>query len=179
MPAEPPAGAPFEVFAACADWLIVIGGSAVQAYGMERMTFDCDCAIAEPDEPRLRAALARLGYVEEPPRPAFSRYHHAGGTRPVVDVMRSPAETFAKLFAESRIVVILGCRVRIAAPVHLVAMKLHALKQQPERVHKDWPDICHLLETFRSEWTPAELKILADRYASEEFAAALHQHGFL
>ena len=28
-----------EVFAACADWLIVIGGRAMQSYGMDRMTY--------------------------------------------------------------------------------------------------------------------------------------------
>jgi hypothetical protein len=31
-----------EVFAECADWLVVIGGSAVQSYGMDRMTFDSE-----------------------------------------------------------------------------------------------------------------------------------------
>ena len=179
MPAEPPAGAPMEVFAECADWLIVIGGSAVQAYGMDRMTFDSDCAILASDEPRLRAALEKVGYVAEPPHDSFSRYHHLARLRPIVDAMRTNASTFAKLLAESRLVTITGWLVRVPAPLHLVAMKLHALKQQPDRAYKDWPDICHLLDHHREAWTPAELKALADRYASEQFAAELRARGFL
>jgi hypothetical protein len=179
MPAQPPAEAPMEVFAECADWLIVIGGSAVQSYGMDRMTFDCDCAILDRDEPRLRAALSRLGYVADTPQPTFSRYFHVARLRPVVDAMRTDASTFAKLIAESRWVEILGFKVRVPAPLHLVSMKLHALKQQPDRMHKDWPDICHLLDNYRGDWTPAQLKTLADRYASDELADQLSQRGYL
>lgn len=168
-----------EVFAECSDWLIVIGGSAVQTYGMDRMTFDSDCAILESDEPRLRAALARVGYLAEDPRPTFSRYHHLARLRPVVDAMRTDAGTFAKLRVESRLVTVMGWVVRVPAPLHLVAMKLHALKQQPDRAYKDWPDICHLLDHHRDEWTPAELQVLADRYASARFVSELHARGFL
>ncbi len=168
-----------EVFAECADWLIVIGGSAVQAYGMDRMTFDSDCAILASDEPRLRTALERVGYVADPPQASFSRYHHLARLRPVVDAMRTNVSTFTKLWAESRLVTITGSLVRVPAPLHLVAMKLHALKQQPDRAYKDWPDICHLLEGHREAWTRAELQALADRYASEQFASELRARGFL
>jgi predicted nucleotidyltransferase len=99
--------------------------------------------------------------------------------RPVVDAMRTDAATFSKLFAESRLVTILGWQVRVPAPLHLVAMKLHALKQQPDRMFKDWPDICHLLDHYRGDWTTAELKALAQRYASDELAEQLRQRGFL
>lgn len=168
-----------EVFAACADWLVVIGGRAMQSYGMDRMTYDADCAILSSDEPRLRAALIPLGYIAEEPRETFFRYHHLGRVRPVVDAMLCDDSTFAKIFAGTRFVIINDSLVRVPAPLHLVAMKLHALKQQPDRAYKDWPDICHLLDTQRAEWTPDELKALAARYASEHFAAELRQRGFL
>jgi hypothetical protein len=179
MPAEPTGQAPIEVFAACVDWLIVIGGRAMQSYGMARMTYDADCAILARDEPRLRAALEKVGYIPDEPQASFSRYRHLANQRPVVDAMRTDASTFSKLFAESRLTKIQDLLVRVPAPLHLVAMKLHALKQQPDRAVKDWPDICHLLETFRDQWTPAELQALADRYASEQFASELRQRGFL
>jgi predicted nucleotidyltransferase len=115
----------------------------------------------------------------EPSQSSFARYHHLARLRPVVDVMLTNAGTFAKLLAESRLVTITGCVVRVPAPLHLVAMKLHALKQQPDRAYKDWPDICHLLENYRDEWTPAELQALAERYASEQFATELRMRGLL
>lgn len=183
MPAQPPPGrAPMEVFAECADWLIVIGGRAMQSYGMDRMTYDADCVINAADEPRLRNALAVVGYVFEPcepPRATFSRYNHLARLRPVVDAMLTDADTFSKLFAGSRLMPINDSLVRVAAPLHLVAMKLHALKQQPERAYKDWPDICHLLETQRDLWTVPDLEALAKRYASEHFAEELRRRGFL
>jgi hypothetical protein len=168
-----------EVFAECADWLVVIGGSAMQYYGMDRMTFDSDCAILRRDEEQLRNALAKLGYTADPPQSSFSRYHHLAGQRPVVDAMLADASTFTKLFAESRFAEILGWKVRVAAPLHLVAMKLHALKQQPDRMYKDWPDICHLLENYPTDWSPELLKALAERYASDEIVVQLRQRGFL
>ena len=146
---------------------------------MENWYYDADCAMLDRDEPRLTAALSKVGYVRDPPQATFSRYHHLSHQRPVVDAMRTDDRTFSKLFAESRLVTMNECLVRVAAPLHLIAMKLHALKQQPDRAYKDWPDICHLLNSHREEWSPAELKALADRYASEHFSAELHRLGFL
>ncbi len=168
-----------EVFAACADWLIIIGGRAMQSYGMDRMTYDADCAILDRDEPRLAAALGKVGYIRDQPQATFSRYHHLSHQRPVVDAMRANDSTFSKLLAGSRMTTMNECLVRVAAPLHLVAMKLHALKQQPDRAFKDWPDICHLLRSYPDEWSPTVLKALADRYASEHFSAELHRLGFL
>lgn len=179
MSAQPPAGAPMEVFAECADWLVIIGGRAMQAYGMDRMTYDADCAIDACDEPRLRAALVTVGYVADEPRTTFARYHHLAQRRPVVDAMLANASTFAKMFAASSLVTISNSLVRIPAPMHLVAMKLHALKQQPDRAYKDWPDICHLLERHRDQWTPEDLEVLAARYASEHYVTELRHRGFL
>jgi hypothetical protein len=179
MPEQSHGRAPMEVFAACADWLIVIGGCAMQSYGMDRMTYDADCAIVSRDEPRLRAAIGRLGYVGEDSQGAFSRYHHVARMRPVVDAMLTDESTFSKLFAGSRLVTITGSLVRVAGPLHLIAMKLHALKQQPDRAYKDWPDICHLLDAHHDLWTPDELKAVADRYASEHFVDELRRRGFL
>lgn len=153
-----------EVFAACSDWLLLIGGTAVQSYGMPRMTFD------------LRSALGEVGYVVDDHRPTFTRYRHMRNRRPIVDAMRVEAGTLAKLWAESRLVTILGCPVRVPAPLHLIAMKLHALKQQPDREYKDWEDIRFLWEHHSASWTRDALATIIERYASEKYAAKLRDH---
>ncbi len=168
-----------EVFAECADWLIVIGGSAVQCYGMARMTFACDCVILDRDEPRLRQALSPFGYVLDDQRVAFTRYRHLGGQRPIVDAMGVNAATLANVWRESRLVKISGLDVRVPAPLHLVAMKLHALKQQPDRAYKDWEDIRFLIEQHRDSWTRESLAGLVERYASAETAEQLRQANLL
>ena len=93
--------------------------------------------------------------------------------------MRTDEATFSKLQAESRLVVITGCTVRVPPPLHLIAMKLHALRQEPERDYKDWPDICHLLESQPDEWTREMLKVVVDRYASEQYGEMLRLRGYL
>jgi len=146
MPAPKPAEGPWEVFAECADWLLVIGGHAVQSYGMDRLTYDCDCAVLDRNEETLKAKLASIGYVLNDRQAHFSRYVHLGRQRAVVDVMRLDAKTFALLSTGARETQIGEKCVRVPRAFHLLAMKLHALKQNPERAHKDWADICHLLD---------------------------------
>ena len=177
MAGEPPPQAPLEAFASCGEHLLLIGGNAMLAYGSDRATFDCDCAVVAIDEPLVAAALIPLGYRFKERFSIFTRYTHLGGHRPVVDVMLLDAPTFAKLHAESQEIVLLGVTLRAPKPLHLVALKLHALKQQPERAVKDWPDILHLLRS--SQWTSEELNLIAARYASPESLEMLRHEGFL
>ena len=98
--------------------------------------------------------------------PTFARYAHLGGRRPVVDVMLLNASTFEKLRAQSREIDMDWVTLRVPRSLHLVALKLHALKQNPQRLEKDWEDIRYLLANY--EWTLEELTEVAERYASAE-----------
>lgn len=179
MPAPLPAKAPFEAFAKCGDRLLVIGGNAMIGYGSQRLTQDCDCAVLVEDERLIATALAPLGYLFKERFDSFARYAHLGAQRPVVDVMLLNAATFDKLRASSREITLIGVTLRAPMPMHLVALKLHALKQNPSRLGKDWDDIRFLLDEHRAEWTREELSELATQYASDEFAALLRQTGYL
>lgn len=177
MSAKPPAEAPFEAFARCGERLLLIGGNAMIGYGSERLTQDCDCAVVAEDERLVAAVLQPLGYLFKERFSTFARYAHLGGRRPVVDVMLLNKPTFTKLRAQSREVDMDGVTLSVPKPLHLVALKLHALKQNPKRLGKDWEDIQYLLNHF--EWTVEELEELAERYASVESRDMLRQAGFL
>lgn len=177
MPAQPPAEAPFDAFAQCGDRLLLIGGNAMIGYGSERLTQDCDCAVVAEDERLVAAVLQPLGYLFKERFSSFVRYAHLGGRRPVVDVMLLNAATFGKLSAQSREIDMAGIALRAPKPLHLVALKLHALKQNPTRLGKDWEDIRYLLNNH--EWTAEELAELVERYASAESQEMLRQAGFL
>lgn len=179
MPAPLPAEGPFGALAACPVRLLIIGGNALIAYGSERLTQDCDCAVVAADETQVATALEKIGYVFNERFDSFSRYVHLGRRRPVVDVMRLSGETFEKLWVQSREVPLGGAQLRVPKPLHLVALKLHALKQNPNRMGKDWEDIKYLLETTRGEWDGGELSELAHRYASPQILDQLRSHGFL
>jgi hypothetical protein len=179
MPAQPPADSPFAAFAECAARILVIGGNAMIAYGSERLTQDCDCAAVADEERELASALSKLGYIFEERYQSFSRYVHLGRVKPVVDVMLLTEETFQRLWKESREVLLDGIHLRVPKPLHLVALKLHALKQNPDRIGKDLSDIKYLLDTTRGTWTPDDLSELADRYASEDVRGILQKEGYL
>lgn len=146
-------------------------------YGSERLTQDCDRAVVASDEKLVAAALLPLGYLIRERFPAFVRYAHLGQLRPVVDVMLLDASTFEKLRAEGREIELSGVVLRALKPLHLIALKLHALKQNPARLGKDWEDIQYLLRL--EEWTRAELNEVAERYASADSRQMLQQAGFL
>jgi Nucleotidyl transferase AbiEii toxin, Type IV TA system len=177
MSAQPPAEAPFEAFAKCGDRLLLIGGNAMIGYGSERLTQDCDCAVIASDERLVAVVLQPLGYLFKERFPNFARYAHLGGRRPVVDVMLLNASTFEKLRAQSRAIDMGGVVLHAPKPLHLVALKLHALKQNPKRLGKDWEDIQYLLSHY--EWTVEELVELVERYASAESREMLRHAGFL
>ncbi len=177
MPAQPPAEAPFDAFAKCGDRLLLIGGNAMIGYGSERLTQDCDCAVVTEDERLVAGVLQPLGYLFKERFSTFARYAHLGGRRPVVDVMLLNTSTFEKLRAQSREIDMGGISLRAPKPLHLVALKLHALKQNPQRLGKDWEDIRYLLGHY--EWSAEELAEVAERYASAESREMLRQAGFL
>jgi hypothetical protein len=177
MPGQPPAEAPFDALAQCGERLLLIGGNAVLAYGSPRVTFDCDCAVIAEDEKLVAAVLEPLGYLFKERFDSFSRYAHLGGRRPVVDVMLLNSSTFQSLYAASREVILSGVALRAPKPLHLVALKMFALKNNPSRTGKDWEDIQFLLTN--TEWTRDELAELAQRYASEDTLLMLRGAGFL
>jgi len=179
MPAQPPADSPFPAFAVCPIRLLIIGGNALIAYGSERLTQDCDCAVVATDERELSSTLSKAGYVFSERFDSFSRYIHLGRIKPTVDVMLLDETTFEKLWIESREVTLDCQQLRVPKPLHLVALKLHALKQNPDRMGKDWEDIKFLLDTTRGEWTHEELSVLAERYASEEIQQLLRKSNYL
>ncbi len=147
------------------------------AYGSDRLTQDCDCAVVTEDERLVAAVLEPLGYLFKERFSTFARYAHLAARRPVVDVMLLPRTTFEKLAAESQEIELTGVTLRAPKPLHLVALKLHALKQNPARLGKDWEDIRFLLSS--TPWVKEELAALAQRYASPETMAMLREHQFL
>ena len=57
---------------------LVIGGHALQAYGLSRPTFDVDCLIASSNKEGLRSALVRFNFLWMAEFDAFTEYRHRG-----------------------------------------------------------------------------------------------------
>jgi hypothetical protein len=62
-----------------------------------------------------------------------------------VDVLLVSQETYEKLLRDSRELRLERCCWRVPSLPHLIAMKLHAMKYNPDRRGHDLPDIVSLL----------------------------------
>ena len=144
---------------------VLVGGAAVNQYAPTRLTFDVDMVIEEGDEVAFSDALRQQGFERihrtenfarfKPPAPGF-----------IVDLLFLDSRTFHAMWEMGRDITLAGRSFRIAAPEHLICMKLHALKFGREsRMDRDVADILHMMK--QCGWTPD----------TDEFSAACSQYG--
>lgn len=123
----------------------VIGGLALHAYGISRLTHDLDLiTVAEAQDGTVRF-LESLGYQTLHRSQGFSNHQHSEPGRGRVDVLYIRGDTAERLFREAeRRTLFDDVEVLVPRPEHLVALKLHAFKSDRERV-QDLSDLRALL----------------------------------
>jgi hypothetical protein len=124
----------------------VAGGVALAAYGNPRLTLDLDIVTEAAAQPSLIAALEGAGYETLYRSTGFSNHLHHDREWGRLDVIYVDDATAARLFAGLRDMPGPGGRwIRVPRPEHLIAMKVHAMKNAPERAFQDLADIAFLL----------------------------------
>jgi hypothetical protein len=124
----------------------VVGGLALQSYGLSRATQDLDVLTEAAAREELVRFMESLGYETLHASSAFSNHLHSQGALGRVDFVYVDRKTADRLFAACRTVPwIEGRMVKVPAPEHLIAMKVHAVKNDPQRLYKEMADIQHLL----------------------------------
>lgn len=148
---------------------VVIGGHAVNAYGISRQTGDLDFAVRASDQAAWATLMERLQMTATQSDGQFARYRPALLAGWPIDLMFVDDGTFAKLLEQSQEFAFGPARARVASARHLVALKLHALKQDQEhRLAKDWADVVGLLRSGRTGLSVEDLRTLCERYASPD-----------
>jgi hypothetical protein len=155
---------------------MIIGGLSLQAHNYTRQTIDCDCMIRLCDLEAFRAGVAPAGYTEAGRTQAFARFSHRDRSSPPMDVMLVDDATFEKVWAASFEYDWSSARLRVPALLHLVALKLHAVKNNPERLLKDFADIQELFAANTSVITEADLLSICQRYGPPESFRILRPH---
>ena len=124
----------------------VIGGIALAALGMPRTTLDLDIVTDASSQPVLVGLLERLGYETVHRSTAYSNHLHREATHGRVDVVYVDGDTAARLFGAVRTLAGFGgLTMPVAAPEHLAAMKVLAMKNDPARTFQELADIRFLL----------------------------------
>lgn len=123
----------------------VIGGVALSAYGNPRMTLDLDVATEASAQEALIAFMESHGFVTLHRSSGYSNHRHP--TRGRVDFMYVSGQTADRLFASATELPGPGGQpIPVPKPEHLIAMKVQAMRDDPQRVLQDLVDIAYLLQ---------------------------------
>jgi hypothetical protein len=126
-------------------WALV-GGLAMQSYGLSRATQDVDVVVEASGRAAAISFMESLGYETLHASGGFSNHLHTEPALGRVDFLYVDTQTANTLFAACRrITGIHGRTVAVPAPQHLIAMKVHAAKNDPSRTLREMADIEHLL----------------------------------
>jgi len=124
----------------------VIGGVALVMYGLPRTTVDLDLVVDFAVQDPLVRWLEARGYQTLHRSVGYSNHSHSDPVWGDLDFVYVRGETAEKLFA--------GCRrakgpggleVPVPSPEHLAALKVVALKNDPDRAFRDQEDLRFLL----------------------------------
>jgi hypothetical protein len=148
---------------------VIIGGHAMNAYGISRNTGDIDLLVPRDDKAWWHERINALGITCFQDSLVFARFKSEQiGIWPI-DLMFTDASTFKRFYDSSIPAEILGCAVQVALNAHIVALKLHAMKSKPEhRYSKDIADVVSLMKYSEPKISLSVLEEMSNKYATRE-----------
>jgi hypothetical protein len=145
----------------------VIGGVAIAMYGLPRTTLDLDLVVDATVQEDLLRWLESIGYQTRHRSSGYSNHSHRETSWGTLDFVYVQGDTAEKLFAGARRAQGPGgLEVPIPRPEHLVALKVAAMKNDPDRVFREQEDIRFLLHLPGVD--RGEVKSYFDRHGLEE-----------
>ena len=157
--------AAFDLLASCSRPFLIVGGHALAAHGVVRQTIDIDCLIAVEDQAAFDASLiGGGGYFLTARTENFARYAGKTSNLPEIDVLFVDASTFKKLEEGSMPLRRGKHEFRVPGLAQLIALKLHAIRNESRREGRDLPDIAELLRLNPGQITAGELGELCEKF---------------
>ena len=146
---------------------VVIGGHAVIAHGYARQTFDLDLLVRDRDRAAWLEMLAALDYRVYHADEVFVQLSPPSETLWPVDLMLVSDATFEGIGADARDADFGSVTARIPSLEHLLALKLHVLKDaRPPREVKDLADVVQLVVANRLDARADAFRRLCVKYGN-------------
>jgi predicted nucleotidyltransferase len=148
---------------------LVIGGHAVNAHGYSRVTQDLDILVARDQRSEWCASLEGKGFRVVHDGGVFLQMTSPEECRWPLDLMLVNQRTFTAMFESSREIEMSGACCRVPSLDHLIALKLHVLKQDlSHRRYKDLMDVLSLVEIHKLDVRGDSFRALCEKYGSKE-----------
>jgi hypothetical protein len=158
---------------------VLVGGNAINLHAYFRTTFDVDLLVRETDVERWVSYFQERGYAVFNRSPNFIRLRSAPDPAAAlpIDLMLADEQTFEKILAQSNPCDIgNGLSLAIPSPLHLIAMKLHELRNPGRLEHGvDLLDVKHLIKTSKIDTSSKEFIEIVDRHATDAVRARILQ----
>ncbi len=148
---------------------ILIGAFAVNYYKALRNTVDIDFLIRKDDYSKILKLLETKGYKEDCVRDIFARLKGKNLELIDLDFMFVDTDTFEKIMKDSKNISIAKQKFKVPSLEHLIALKLHAIKNGPKsRGNKDLFDIVELIKANKVAIKSENFKNLCIKYGTGE-----------
>lgn len=155
---------------------LLIGGFALTCYGVTRLTADIDIVIIEQDYDQAKSVLEHHGYKTGVKKSNFVRCYSGSGALMDIDILFVTRQTFDRLLASSKNEPVLGRPMSIPSLDHLIAMKLHAIKNNPKhRMFRDLPDIVNLFRQNATAISEKRLQELCRDYGPNDIYGKIRE----
>ncbi len=147
---------------------LIIGGHAVAAHGYSRTTLDTDILIPADDHSYWKERLEQTGLQLVNKSSSFAQYSAQHGMSGM-DLMLVKRETFQPMWEASESTVFGLAQARVPCLNHLLALKLHVLKQgHADRTMKDATDVEMLVRKRGLNLRSQEYEQLFLKYGTRE-----------
>lgn len=148
---------------------LLVGGFAVNYYQATRFTADVDLLTMDENFERASRILGKEGYQCIAKNNLFARFESSDPNAMDLDIMFVDKKTMSGILKEAKEAEIRGDKFRVPSLNHLIALKLHSIKYNPEnREYRDLWDIVELIKRNRVNFRSEEFKQLCLEYGPEQ-----------
>lgn len=153
---------------------ILIGGFALNYYRVSRQTADIDFLIGEGDFEKVLPLLKKSGFSLDYRQEVFSRLVTGKDYLMDVDFLFVDSNTLSIIQGQSNEVEICKNKFKVPSLFHLIALKLHAIKNNPSgRLYRDLTDIIDLIRVNKVDFKSKRFKELCLKYGTQELYKTL------
>jgi len=146
---------------------VLIGGFAVNYYKVMRNTQDVDFLLPEEESTKGVKVLENSGYHVDESREIFVRLVNDRLRPARVDLMLVSNDTFDKISDKGKKARIGGHDFIVPTIEHLIALKLHAMKNNPNREWKDLTDVLGLIKMNQIDVSSKEFRETCLKFGTE------------
>jgi hypothetical protein len=148
---------------------LVIGGLAVNHYGYSRDTGDLDFFVSQNDRVTWMELLKYFGYASHNDGGYFIQYNPPAQNAWPVDLMLVQEKTFTPILSAGQPAEFFGVKTIVPSLEHLIALKLHALKNtRMTRFLKDFLDVEYLIRLNRLDVKSKSICELFEKYGTPD-----------